>query len=290
MTNRKNLFRSFLLATTILCASSVANADGLNKKHHPIFHIQPASDQDAFSWSGFYVGIGGGQGLLRADANVNSAVTQSKSRGGYFGTEGYTQGSSLDKKMKAFGAFATIEGGVNYVNDQVLMGAFASWDIGRISVDASTADSATLSSDNLASYNASASLNHELTLNGRVDLGAKLGYLVTDRTLVYALGGLSLAEVEASSSLTVDHDPASALADFDLSTRAKDWKKGYVLGLGAEFALTGNTTIKTEYRFADYGTISSSDSSDAGGDGSASIGQEDDIQVHSLRAVLSYHF
>lgn len=72
------------------------------------------------------------------------------------------------------------------------------------------------------------------------DVGIRAGYLVTPSTLAYVLGGYSHQQYEISSS------PAGL---------AYDWNAdGYFVGAGVETALSGSFTLKTEYRYASYGS------------------------------------
>jgi len=83
----------------------------------------------------------------------------------------------------------------------------------------------------------------EASLNARYgfDAGARLGYLISPTTLGYVLGGYSWR------SLELDTNIAGLGADWDAG--------GYIVGLGMETALSGNLTLKGEYRFASYGNV-----------------------------------
>lgn len=98
------------------------------------------------------------------------------------------------------------------------------------------------------------------------DAGVRLGYLVTPSTLAYVLGGYSWQRFELASS------PAGLDFDWDAD--------GYVLGAGIETALTGNLTLKTEYRYAAYGA------EDFGTGGLLALKSS----MHTMRAGLNYRF
>lgn len=72
-----------------------------------------------------------------------------------------------------------------------------------------------------------------------LDLTARLGYLVTDTTLVYARGGYS--NVRAESARTT---AAGTLSD----TANRD---GWLLGAGVERALSPTISSRLEYRYTD---------------------------------------
>lgn len=68
---------------------------------------------------------------------------------------------------------------------------------------------------------------------------ARLGYTPVDRFMVYATGGVAYGKVKAS------------LGEFSQS----DTNVGYTVGAGAEYALTNNVTLKTEYLYTDLGKL-----------------------------------
>jgi outer membrane immunogenic protein len=83
----------------------------------------------------------------------------------------------------------------------------------------------------------------EASFNARYgfDAGARLGYLINPTTLGYVLGGYSWRNFQ------LDTNVPGLGADWDAG--------GYVVGLGMETALSGNLTLKGEYRFASYGNV-----------------------------------
>ena len=70
------------------------------------------------------------------------------------------------------------------------------------------------------------------------DAGIRLGYLVTPTTLGYVLGGYAWQK-----------------AELDIEGEGFDWDRdGYFIGAGLETAISGNWTLKTEYRFTQFGS------------------------------------
>lgn len=133
-------------------------------------------------------------------------------------------GASLDG-IGGEGAFGELTVGYDYmVSPRFLIGAFADvhfsnietrLEIPIVSVDASVSDT----------YG--------------FDIGGRLGYLFTPTTLGYVLAGYAWQKAELE---------VSGIGDFD-------WDRdGYVLGVGMESAISGNWTLKTEYRFTQFGT------------------------------------
>jgi len=88
-----------------------------------------------------------------------------------------------------------------------------------------------------------------LRVNAGRDLyaGARLGYVVSPRTMLYAKAGYTNARVEeqynAGSTRIEDHQ------DLD----------GYRLGAGVEYKMGPTTFVKAEYRYSHYGDINGYD-------------------------------
>jgi outer membrane immunogenic protein len=75
------------------------------------------------------------------------------------------------------------------------------------------------------------------------DVGLRAGYLFTPTTLGYVLGGYAWQQAETDGLDGL----IPGLGDFD-------WDRdGYFVGVGVETVITGNWTLKTEYRFTQFG-------------------------------------
>lgn len=125
------------------------------------------------------------------------------------------------------GVFAEVTAGYDYmVSERFLLGAFVDAHVGNIGFSANTPGGfGNVSLENKYGF----------------DVAARAGYLLTPTTLGYVLGGYSWQRFE------VDGLPSGAPFDTE-----KD-RSGYVLGVGMETAISGNWTLKSEYRYANYG-------------------------------------
>ena len=95
---------------------------------------------------------------------------------------------------------------------------------------------------------------------------ARLGYTPVDRFMVYATGGVAYGKIKAS------------YGDFSQS----DTKVGYTVGAGAEYALTNNVTLKSEYLYTDLGKLKL----DAGAGNFGEV----KAPFHTVRVGVNYKF
>jgi outer membrane immunogenic protein len=78
----------------------------------------------------------------------------------------------------------------------------------------------------------------------------RLGYQAFDRFLVYATGGVAYAGFSAANFAALN-DPLSGITATSGSGSSN--KIGWTAGAGAEYAIAGNVSFKTEYLYSQYG-------------------------------------
>jgi outer membrane immunogenic protein len=104
-------------------------------------------------------------------------------------------------------------------------------------------------------------------------LRGRFGYAM-DRMLFYITGGYAGANMHGTLS--------DASANPNLMYSQSNYLNGYVLGLGLEYAIGYNLSLKAEYLYSDFGTANyfggSRDSLSAG------------THFSTLRAGVNYHF
>ena len=212
------------LSCTLLCATALVSASAALAADLPTYKAPPAPTlavtPPPYSWTGFYIGVGGGASALQVDSKsrswlwgYNSSVT-----GDYHAHGG--ESSDLGK----FGAFGTIEAGADYQMDRFVVGAFTNFDLQSLSAKSSSVAQASCSiaSDNTCSVNASHHVWYKV--GDSWDAGLRLGYLITDRNLLYALGGYSGAQISSGARIdgyaTVDGTSYSTFA----ASSESQWK------------------------------------------------------------------
>jgi len=117
----------------------------------------------------------------------------------------------------------------------------------------------------------------------------RLGYQAFDRLLVYATAGVAYAGFTAENAGTGD----DGLGEFTVTTGARRTTRiGWTAGAGAEYAIGGNVSFKTEYLYSEYAgfavpyqTIFTSPVNPAVTQGTLSTGT---IGIHLVRAGLNW--
>jgi outer membrane immunogenic protein len=79
----------------------------------------------------------------------------------------------------------------------------------------------------------------------------RLGWEVTPGYLIYATGGLAVTEIKVSNSFADNFAPVVSGTSSTRKTKA-----GWTIGGGIEAALQGNWTVKAEYLYVNFGSVS----------------------------------
>jgi outer membrane immunogenic protein len=111
--------------------------------------------------------------------------------------------------------------------------------------------------------------------------------LVHNALLLYVTGGAALAQVTETDNFTQNAGPGVALTN--ASSQFTSDKAGWVVGAGAEAALSGNLTGKIEYLFMDLGNVSNSFNFTQSST-PATFSTTSTIRDHIFRAGLNYRF
>lgn len=108
------------------------------------------------------------------------------------------------------------------------------------------------------------------TVNSLGTVRARVGF-AADKALVYATGGYAGGNVKSSIN-----DTANGIAGSD-----EDWRNGYVVGGGIEYAFTNNISAKAEYNYSSLEEKSSFSGVDAVRSG---------VNISTVKTGLNYHF
>jgi outer membrane immunogenic protein len=233
----------------------------------------PAVAQDQGSpWSGWYVGLNAGANW--SDSDINSRVTQgngavvippadinliNQSSGGGSNKTGFTGG---------------IEGGYNYLIGNWLLGIETDF----VALDVNERNTRNFRSTiSPAAY----SLNQRAKTSWMWSLRPRLGY-VYGPWLFYGTGGIATADIKSEFDFSDNRVPQNVIIDH----KSKD-KTGWIAGLGAGYALSPNWSVKGEWLYADFGSISTTTVSP---NGFAGFTSEAKVRSNIVRAGVDYRF
>lgn len=103
--------------------------------------------------------------------------------------------------------------------------------------------------------NAAGAFTQELSVKAdwQATMRARLGW-AQDRWLVYLTGGAAVARIQLDAAFSDDFLGVGARG----GNSTKETKLGWIVGLGGEYALNGNWSIRGDYLYADYGKVDTS--------------------------------
>jgi outer membrane immunogenic protein len=189
--------------------------------------------------------------------------------------------AAASQSISANGFTGGIQAGYNWQNGGLVLGIESDFDAFKLKGSRSEAvPSATTSSI----FNPSTSVDTDwlFTLRGR------LGWAVVPTVLLYGTGGLAVTDAKVSNSYTTTNNPnnVSSGASSHSETRA-----GWTAGGGIEWAFAQNWSVKVEYLFVDFGSISTS--ANVGDPTFANqnlLSTSVDVKANIVRAGINYRF
>jgi outer membrane immunogenic protein len=235
--------RDLCLASAFAFAlTGVAGAADLTVKT-PIFAPVPV-----FSWTGVYVGIGGGTGWGNNEYTWNqdatlAAVAAQMLNPGTLPQLGPTQGS-----LPISGGFFGGQIGGNWQVERAVFGIQADAHWADIEGHGSCFDAGAVATAGI-SFGCNDKVSSFGTVTGRV--GAAL-----DRALIYAKGGLAW---EYGQHATNPTGPFNVMGGNNsqgsiTAGSSSQWRTGWTFGAGVEYAFAQNWSAFVEYSFLDFGT------------------------------------
>jgi outer membrane immunogenic protein len=211
-----------------------------------------------YTWTGFYGGINGGY-AWSGDRSVTFTPGDPLIQAVTCGPPVGNGTCALPASPKLQGGFGGLQAGYNWqVNPYVLAGLEADFQGSAIR------GSATNPTFNLFGTNAQIATEHSVTWFGTVR--GRLGFLPTDRLLIYGTGGLAYGRVEANSVLTPSTPFGGGIGlgfGFNcfagvgfpncFTGNSAHTATGWTAGGGFEFALSANASLKAEYLYVSLG-------------------------------------
>jgi outer membrane immunogenic protein len=230
------------------------------------------------SWTGFYISAGLGGSYMFTDLDGGVGAYDGVDELAFVGAAGNAGAANF---------FGTVGLGYDFqMSPKWLIGVLADYDF------AASQDASVTGGGSVLNGLGAAAVTLSSEMGDTWSVGARLGYLINPRTLVYAMGGYSEAEFSLDGSVEgslggTDFGPYSV-------NSGESWRQGYFVGGGLETMLALNLTAKLEYRYAQYdgGSFDVEDTFSINGSGGDVLGEASmsDPEVHSIRAALSWRF
>jgi outer membrane immunogenic protein len=198
----------------------------------PVYKAPPPAP--VYSWTGCYVGLGGGYGMY----NINHDAVAEPPNALPAGTPIIGNVTTGGK-----GWFGTAQIGCDYqVASSWVIGAFADYDWASIKGD----------------YTVNAAVSPGLRDRGGWAFGGRIGYVVMPQLLTFFSAGFTQAKFDQINYLSNVAPTIGAATGVSVAAQSYN---GYFIGGGTEYAFGWFPGLfwKTEYRYADYRIRSASE-------------------------------
>lgn len=239
-----------ILATSAFAADIISYEPEPAPITAPISSIEtPAATKPNHDWSGIYVGANGSVDISRFKnvTRYTDLETGDVSRNNW--------------SNKTTGFLGGVQAGYNWQFDDIVAGVETDFQGGNVK------------KTKYYGYGAD-----KLTTKNRLDwfgtTRARLGYTITPDVMVYGTAGVAYGRVKTSYSTA------------DASFSGSKNKVGYTLGLGSEFALTDELSLKAEYLYTDLGKDKMFNYADAG----EAFRGDNKFKMHTIRAGVNFKF
>jgi outer membrane immunogenic protein len=232
--------KALLLTATALVAASAAGAAGaadLPVKAPPMVPIVTPT----YSWTGFYIGgnAGGAWGTF------DPATTTVLSPTGYFITTDPAQiGAAGAKSIKSNGFAGGFDAGYNLQAGNIVLGLESDIESFHLNGSVTSGPVVYLSSPPTTfTLRSNADTNWLATARGRIGVAA-------NNWLFFATGGIAFTNLSGNFAFSDTYAAAAESSSFS------NTKIGYVVGGGVEAGLWGHWSLKAEYLYVNFGTVS----------------------------------
>jgi outer membrane immunogenic protein len=234
--------KRLMLTGIALVSLAVGPVNAADLRPPPMYTKAPV--MAAYNWTGFYIGLNGGYswGQSRTDFTITGVTAGSVSQN----MNGWVGGGQIGYNWQAGTWVYGLEADIQATGQK---GTF------------------NLSTPAICPINTIAVLPCS-TGNGSVEqklpwfgtLRGRLGVTPTANWLLYATGGLAYGEVDTNATFTaaVAFPGGPVIASTSTSANSSTTRVGWVVGAGAEWAISGPWTAKVEYLYVDLGSVSTS--------------------------------
>lgn len=271
-------------ASLVAAASTASFAGGPDAMSGP---MPAAPAPAAMDWTGFYAGanIGGAIGKA-ATSNLVSNLDN-----GEDSTLDNTFNAVNNNNLNVSSAVLGGQLGYNFEipgADGFVIGLETNYDLMKQSTAVTTSGGDTDNTNDAVAATNSVQTNWFYTLRPR------LGYSFADDTLmVYATGGLALADFTYNSSSSANNSGGSNIpVDGEQPNSLAQTRIGWTAGGGIEWRFVPNWSVQGQYLYTSYGTMSQSQSyeNNAGTGTPTTFTQAASLYDNVITAGINYHF
>jgi opacity protein-like surface antigen len=218
-------------------------------------YTTPPAPAEAPYFDGSYVGIGVGVVHAHADTNAESSYevslepTQDPINGHYY----YNKSHNFDMGKYGFngnifvGYGKTFESSPSYYLGGELFGNYFS-----PKLKGSSYSSGTTMYDSSYTMSINTEVKNTYSIGGDI----RAGYLVMPRTMIYALFGLDYARFKVKSEFVFNPSYIGAPGPAQVNNDFSKLKLGYMPGIGMEMVLTDHFSLRAQYTYAFYSSLS----------------------------------
>ncbi len=258
---------------TALAAGGVAAAIVVPASAAP--RVPPPPPPPAYDWTGFYVGgtLGGAWGSFNP-----SSSTVTVPAGELSAADVQAINAAGLQSIRPDGFTGGFEAGYNWQPSNLLLGVEGDIESFRLSGSATSGPVLYHGGAGTFTVTSNASTDWLATARGR------LGY-VAGTWLFYATGGAAFTNLHGNFSFSETAFGGSEAASLSSS------RTGYAVGGGIEASLSRQWSVKAEYLFVDFGTVSTTGTA-AGGVlvPTQPFTHTMDLKANIVRLGLNYHF
>ena len=298
----------FATACFALCASAT-----------PLFAADLVAEEPVapvVDWTGFHLGAGVGGNFMLADidAYANASHVECEGICGIavaalreipIGADYslFVEGEDHSDLGDA-GLFGTVEAGFDFqLGSNFVLGIVGNFDFGQgLKAKSETEGTVDVDFEGIrGDFSTFTDLDVAVKMDDSWGIGGRLGFLTSESTLVYGIGGYTQAKFKARARLDGGWESnlicIDCVTELDVSASDSDWLAGFFVGGGFETLLTEHLSLKGEYRYSNYESLSfNHEDSSTGQCGNRTCFDDEfaavkiDPVVHSVRAVLSWRF
>jgi outer membrane immunogenic protein len=276
--------KRLFLGSVALVALSLGTSAGFAADRRVPAYTPPPPPAPVYTWSGCYVGAAAGTSTGHSDGFSTSAGSTSLGTGPGGSNVALTT-TPLTGSLNLSGFIGGFEGGCNWQAGAWVFGIEGDGSATNKSGQTFALGATPLGSGIVQNPANNFELQERwlVTARGRLGLAGWWG----DKTMIYVTGGAAWAKID--SSLWV----SSATGPIFTGIQQSDWRSGWTVGGGLEYAVGYGWSVKGEYLYVDFGDWNSLSNCPNVGPG-CPVGLITNVNVnlkdHIWRAGMNYKF